>query len=221
MFYFYGVFTGVTLGLSLRPGSLRSHSPQVKPRMTLGWGVVLKIIFSVSQSKTPDMKFLFRWEHKLYRQRIFLLCNIRYFVQLWEGGSCFSSPPRLVCVYFAVILAQTLRTEYFKHIFTFRPYIHSTPPGFGFTTCAKVATKLEGKVPSQRVSQKAFGFITVVYTTVKMLGVCSALYRTRSSGSPPEEGCLKKHIWICKRKMAPYVNKFWWHIEQQKMLRLL
>lgn len=47
--------------------------------------------------------------------------------------------------HFAVTLAQTLRRAYFKHIFTFRPYILSRPPGFGFTTCAKVVTKLEGK----------------------------------------------------------------------------
>lgn len=143
-------------------------------------------IFPISQSKTPDMKVLFKCEHKLYRQRICLLCDSTYFVLLWEDGPYFCSPPRLVCVYFAIILAQTLRTAYFKHIFTFRPDIHSRPPGFGFTTYAKVATKPEGKVPLQRVSKKAFGFTTVVSTTVKMLGVCSAVYRIWSSGLPPE-----------------------------------
>lgn len=107
-------------------------------------------------------------------------------MQLWEDGPCFCSPLRLMCLHFAVTLVQTLRTAYFKHIFTFRPYIHSRPPGFGFTTCAKVVTKLEGKVSSQHVSKKGFGFTTIAYTIVKTLLVFSALYKTWRSGLPPE-----------------------------------
>lgn len=47
-------------------------------------------------------------------------------------------------------------------------------------------TKLEGKGPSQLVSKKAFGFTTIAYTIVKMLLVCSAVYKTQRSGLPPE-----------------------------------
>lgn len=41
-------------------------------------------------------------------------------MQLWEDGPCSCSPLRLLCVHFAVTLAQTLRTAHFRHIFTFR-----------------------------------------------------------------------------------------------------
>lgn len=55
---------------------------------------------------------------------IYLFCNSRCFVQLREDGPCFCSPLRLLCIHFAVTLAQILRTAYFKHSVTFRPYMH-------------------------------------------------------------------------------------------------
>lgn len=90
---------------------------------------------------------------------------------------------------------------------TFETYFHllgSTSPGFGLTTCTKVLTKLEGKVPSHYVLKKPFGFTRIA---VEVLLLCSAMYKTWRTGLPPECCCLENHVWSFRRKMAPYENK--------------
>lgn len=60
--YFSGVFTGVTQGLSLHPGSGGSCSP---PLLLGGKGILKTIIFlAVFQSITPGLRF--PWERRLY-----------------------------------------------------------------------------------------------------------------------------------------------------------
>lgn len=69
---------------------------------------------------------------------------------------------------------------------TFETYFQllgSTSPGFGVTTSTEVQTKLEGKVPSHGVLKKAFGFARIA---VKVLLLCSAVYKTWRTGLPPE-----------------------------------
>lgn len=62
--HFSGIFTGVTQGLSLHPGSGTSCSP---PLLLGGKGILKTIFFfSVFQSVTPGLRFPLRWECRLY-----------------------------------------------------------------------------------------------------------------------------------------------------------